>query len=52
MYMKSESVLPFYSLIETDPQAQDLSTSHVCKRIWSSFLCEFISAALIFASVL
>lgn len=30
----------------------DLSTRHVSKRIWSSFLYELISAALIFASVL
>lgn len=29
-----------------------VSTRHVFKGIWSSFLCELISAALIFASAL
>lgn len=52
MYKKSESVLPFYSLIEKDSQSTDLSTRRAFERIWSSFLCELISAALIFASML
>lgn len=49
MYKKSERVLPFYSLIEKDPQAQ------ICPCLKESdpvFLCELISAALIFASAL
>lgn len=37
MYKKSERVLPFYSLIEKNPQTL-ICHLDVFKRIWSSFL--------------
>lgn len=49
MYMKWESVLPFYSLIKTDPQAQ---TSPLDMSLKDPVFTVNKSAALIFASTL